>query len=67
MLSKKGNFIEATMVLPVAVLILIGLIFFMLFLYQQLQQQIQEHQVVIEEMYLDRVTDDIRIYDRWIR
>ena len=50
MLSKKGNFIEATMVLPVAVLILIGLIFFMLFLYQQLQQQIQEHQVVIEDL-----------------
>ena len=25
------------------------------------------HRVIIEEMYLDRVTDSIRLYDRWIR
>lgn len=57
---------EATMTLPITILIIVSLIGLMLTLYHQLFVQTEEHQIAIEEMYLERDMDTIRLYDRWV-
>ena len=64
--SKRGSFIEATMVLPVTILIIFGLMALMLEYYQNFYHQVEARKIEIEEMYLEREMDTIRLFDRWV-
>ncbi len=56
--------IEATLVMPVTCLIIVGLIGLMMTFYNELIVQIEEHEVERNNIYQTREVTYIRIYDK---
>ncbi len=65
--SKRGSFVEATMVLPLSILMIIALINLMIGFYQGFYTQVENRQEDIKEMYRIREVSIIRAYDKLIR
>jgi len=56
--------IEATLIMPVTCLITVGLISLMIWMYNNLLLQIEEHNVMREKLYQTSEITYIRFYDR---
>ena len=55
---------EATLLMPLTCLIAIGLITFMMWMYNQFLTQIQSHDEARERMYQTSKVASIRVYDK---